>query len=124
MFDKRTAKLLSVLTKICTDGSYKIIEIGDLVKEMLPRFRVAADELGQMVRFLADNEMIDVKYSDEKVYCMSVLPKGRVNDEEARSSRKGQRQRLSHMTIFYLVCGCFLAGFAGAFLGALFAGMI
>jgi len=122
MLDKRTEKLLFALTKICTDGSYKIIEISELTKEMLPRFRVSTEELARMARLLSDNEMIDVKYSDEKVYCISVLPKGRVSYEGARVEKKGKK--LNRATMFYLICGCFLAGFAGAFLGAFIAGMI
>ena len=122
MLDKRTSKLLSVLTKACTDGSYKIIEIGELIKDMLPRFHVSAEELGSIMRFLSNNEMIDVKYSDENVYCIAILPKGRVASEEAHVEKKGRK--LNRSTMFYLIGGCFLAGLVGAFLGALLAGLI
>jgi hypothetical protein len=119
MLDKRTVKLLSVLVKLCDDGSYKIIEINDLVKAMLPRFRVDAKELGQMMRFLIDNEMINTKYSDERVFCVAVLPKGRVADEESRIGRKNNRN-LSRAMIIVLVFGCLSAAFLGALAGAIF----
>lgn len=118
MLDKRTAKLLSVLAGICADGSYKIIEIGDLIKEMLPRFRIDVGTLEQMTRYLQDHEMIDVKYNDEKLYCISVLPKGRVTDE-TRHVTKTSGKVIDKKFVVLLLCGCFIAAFAGAILGVL-----
>jgi len=117
MLDKRTEKLLSVLARLCADGSYKIIEIGDLTKEMLPRFRIDTDALAQMVRYLKINEMIDVKYSDEKVYAIAVLPKGRVTDETRRTQKTTNKLEKKYLVL--LSGCCFLAAFAGAVLGAM-----
>jgi len=123
MLDKRTARILSVITKFCSDGSYKIIEIADLIKEMPPRSRVGAEDLGAIMRFLADGEMINIKYSDDKVYCVAVLPRGRVVDEESRIKRNTDKG-ISRLTISFLLGGSFIMALVGAFLGAFLAGFL
>lgn len=117
MIDKRSARLISALTQICADGSYKIIEINELIKAMLPRYKIETTELSQIIRFLGDNEMIDVKYSDESVYCISVLPKGRVYEE---SQRMGQRdKKKGKYGWLFLAAVCFISAFLGSFLAGL-----
>ena len=112
--------MLSVLARICADGSYKIIEITELVKEMLPRFKIDGNELAQIMQYLQDNEMISLKYNDDSVYCISVLPKGRVTNEvEVIHKSHGQRV-ISKKAVLALFCGCFAAAFFGAILGGLF----
>lgn len=119
MLDKRTAKFLAIVNKICSDGSYKIIEKTELSKEMHDR---AADfvALGHMIQYLQDNEMIDVKYTDETVYCMTVLPKGRATFENTLNSDRDSI-KISKKTIFLLMGICFGAAFVGSLLGALLA---
>ena len=117
MLDKRSARLMFALTRICTDCSYKIIDINDLRKAMLPRYRVDATALEPMIRLLSDNEMIDVKYSDEKVYCLTVLPKGRVYEEQVKVSKRGKKA--GRYGWVFLAIVCFVAAFAGAFLAGL-----
>ena len=121
MLDKSTAKLLSVVSKICADGSYKIIEIGDLIKEMLPRFHVDAGNIGHMMRYLADNEMIDIKYNDENVFCIAILPKGRVATEMPRNEKQDRRMKKAFLALLY--GGCFLAAFVGGLVGAIVGGL-
>ena len=118
MLDKRSAKMMSALLQFCADGSYKIIEIRDLVKAMLPRYKFDADGISQVIKYLAGNEMIDVKYSDENVYCIAVLPKGRVYEESETKTKKSST--VGGWLIAILVSGCFFA----SFLGALVAGFI
>ena len=118
MLDKRTAHFLGVIAKICEDGSYKIIEKAELVTQMRTK---AADfnMLNQMVRFLQDNEMIDVKYSDETVFCLTVLPKGRVSCESTRR-RVSDVLKINNKTLLILILACFVASLFGSMLGTLF----
>ena len=122
MLDKRTSHFLKVVAKICDDGSYKIIEKTELLKEMNSKQQDFA-ALNQMVRYLQDNEMIDVKYSDETVFCLTVLPKGRVMHESMR--HKGHETvGINRRTLFILVGACFLASIVGAMIGALIANLM
>ena len=121
MLDGRTDKLLGHLARICADGTYKVIEIADLIKSLQSRYKADAVILGQILKFLSDNEMIDIKYKDENVYCVSVLPRGRAHIESG--SKKNYYnitlgRRLSVLTII----GSFVAAFAGALLAGLLIG--
>jgi hypothetical protein len=109
MLDKRTQKFLSVVAGICADGSYKIIEKVELAKIVSD-----AAVLGQIVRYLQDNEMVDVKYVDETVYCLTVLPKGRVAVERTA----GEQEKFGPKIIALIIGGCFLAAFLGGLIGA------
>ena len=123
MLDKRTDKLLSYLSRVCADGSYKVIEIADLLKAMRSTHKVDEVALGQILKFLKDNEMIDIKYKDENVYCISVLPKGRTHMET------GNKQNYYNVTLggrlaTITIIGSFIAAFAGAFLASIIMGLV
>ena len=113
--------MLRLLAEICEDGSYKIIEKTELAKEINSR---AADfnALDQMVRFLKDSEMVDVKYTDETVFCLTLLPKGRVAVESMRPKSR-EIIRIDKKTLLILFGGCFLASVIGSIVGALIAGL-
>jgi hypothetical protein len=118
MLDKRSIKFLNNILVICGDGSYKIIETNDLIKGMLPRYKVDAEAISQITKFLVGNEMIDIKYNDENVYCMAVLPKARVYIE----SKSYQKKDTS--TARLLIVAGMLGSFLAAFLGTLLANII
>jgi hypothetical protein len=117
MLDKRTAKFLSVLARICSDGSYKIIEKAELAKEVPADFTA----LNQMVSYLCDNEMVDVKYTDETVFCLTVLPHGRVTVETFRGGKNRETGIFTRKIVIVLIAGCFLAAVLGSLIGALIA---
>ena len=120
MLDKRTTHFLFIIAKICDDGSYKIIEKTELQKEM----RVTDfSELNQMVRYLQDNEMIDVKYSDELVICLTVLPKGRATVEGTRIKARSL-VKIDYKTLLIVAGVCFLASLFGSMIGALLASLM
>jgi len=119
MLDKRTLRYLGVFAKICDDGSYKIIEKAELLKECKG---IDTNVLNQMVRFLQDNEMIDVKYSDETVYCLTVLPKGRVAVESVKRNVR-EAIKLDKRTLLVLLGGVLVASFIGGLIGGLIAGL-
>ena len=122
MLDKKTERFLGIINKICLDGSYKIIEKTELVKEMHDRTTDFA-ALGHMLQYLQDNEMIDVKYTDETVFCLTVLPKGRAAVENAHHGIPDSF-RISKKTMLILIGSCFIAALAGSFIGALIASLV
>jgi len=113
-------RLLSAFAHICSDGSYKIIEKSELVKEVRGTKDFTA--LDQMVRYLSDNEMIDVKYSDDKVHCLTVLPKGRALVEGVRRKNR-TATRIERKFMVILILGCFAASVIGAMIGSIIARM-
>ena len=115
MLDKRTKKLLEVVLRISgDDGAYKIIEIHDLIKGLLPKYKMDNELIAQSIKFLVGMDMIDVKYSDETVYCIAILPKGRIY-EEARIEKSKSRAIGKGMAMI-IIFGSFVAAMAGAFL--------
>jgi len=120
MLDKRTTQLLLKLMKYCQDGSYKIIEKTELAPDKSAK---ALSESDRMISFLRDNELIDIKYTDDNVYCLTVMPKGRTAIENMRFKNR-ETQRLSGRTMCIMIVVCTLAAFVGAFLGTLVAGLI
>ena len=119
MLDKSTAKFLKILAQTCADGSYKIIEKAELARDLSPRDPSGLDK---MISYLKDNEMVDVKYSDETVYCLTVLPRGRVT-VEALHHNSPDAPPLANRTMLLLVGSCFLAAVLGALIGTLIANL-
>jgi len=115
MLDKRTIRMLIYLSDICNDGSFKVIETGDLMRAVSKRADL--DTIRPILKFLQDDDMIDIKYSDDAKYCVSILPKGRVQ-VETHSSKKHEVVLGRRMARF-IVFAAFAAAFAGAFLAQL-----
>jgi hypothetical protein len=122
MIDKRTARVLEILSGICADGSYKIIEKAELLGDRSLKVQDSST-LDKMIRHLQDSEMVDVKYIDDKVYCLTVSPKGRVAQEDVR--QKGHSCGKINMKMVVIITMCaFIASVAGAFLGTLIGGWL
>ena len=113
MLDNKTTKLLAQLVKICEGGGYKIIEKAELSKDNA--------ELGNIIQYLQDTNNIDVKYSDDKVFCLTVLPNGRAEIENTR--KKVNRAKIANKTLMVMAIVCFAAAFVGAFLGTILGGV-
>lgn len=112
MIDKRTIRMLIYLADVCEDGSFKVIETADLTKAVSRKADL--DTIRPILKFLQDADMIDIKYSDDIKYCVSVLPKGRVQVET--HSGKKQEVVLGRRMARYIVLAAFVAAFAGALL--------
>lgn len=112
VLDKRSLKLLSYLTAVCEDGSFKVIEREDMINAISKK--ADKEVVRVIVKFLQDNEMIDKKYSDDAKYCLTVLPKGRVYVETVRE--KKQEIVLSRRFARLIILAGFLAAFAGVML--------
>ena len=110
MLDKQTTKLVLYLAQTCEDGSFKVIETPDLSRAISKKADI--DTIRPILKFLQDGEMLDVKYSDENKYCLSVLPKARVYVETLGVAR--QEIKLSRRFTRFVVIAAFVAAFAGA----------
>ncbi|MCL2846348.1 MAG: hypothetical protein FWE38_01530 [Firmicutes bacterium] len=117
MLDKRSRRLMDLLLHMCgEDGAYKILEICDLQNGMKQKMDI--ENLGHIMKFLAAMELVDIKYSDDKVYCIAILPKGRLHEETIVS--KKHEGVVNRRLAFLIVLGSFI----GAVLGAAFSEVI
>ena len=121
MLDRQSRKMLDFLFEKCgEDGAYKILEISDLKGKL--GSKASAETVCQVMKFLKGLEHIDIKYSDESVYCVAVLPKGRLYEETHTKIKSGQA--LTKGTIALIIVGSFCAALAGTLLGSVLWGLI
>ena len=118
MLDKNCAALLKAVRKECGEGSFKIFTTDDLLAGLPFRQPVAPEVLAEMIRFLEEREYIQVKYRDNDAYCLTVLSKGRLYEENV-TEHKRERRSFSRF-----VAVSFLSGFLGALAGVLTAFLI
>ena len=113
MLDKQTSILLANLNSICQDGSYKVIDKKDLINSNSKKYKLDEDSLKAMIDHLKERDYLSIKYSDDKVYCLSVLPKGRLFDEKSKELAK-EKRKYNKLIIVTLSLSS-IASFVGAF---------
>ena len=106
MLDKRSEALLRIINKECNEGSYRVLEVDDLIRLMPKKFKVDFDTISQLMGYLKTGEYVSVKYSDNEVFCVSPLPRGRrifeVEQEEKNSNKKSKLKKF-FLLRFYLL---------------------
>lgn len=106
MLDKRSESLLNIINRECNEGSYKVIEVDDLIRLMPNKYKTDFDMISQLMGYLRNGEYISIKYSDKEVYCVSPLPRGRrifeVEQEEKREKKK-KNFKSFFLSFFYLI---------------------
>lgn len=107
MLDKRSEALLRIINKECSEGSYQVLEVDDLIRLMPKKFKVDFDTISQLMGYLKTGEYVSVKYSDNEVFCVSPLPRGRrifeVEQEEKSSSKKSKLKKFFLLTFYLLL---------------------
>ncbi len=107
MLDKRSEALLRIINKECNEGSYRVLEVDDLIRLMPKKFKVDFDTISQLMGYLKTGEYISVKYSDNEVFCVSPLPRGRrifeVEQEEKNSNKKSKLKKFFLLTFYLLL---------------------
>ena len=113
MLDKQNYKIITKLQKLCPDSTYKVFDI----EELCSLFGIKKDALINDFKYLKDNEYLDIKYSDESVICLCLLPKSRQLEEQEKA------KSYSHANIMkvLLISGIFngIMAFLGAFIAML-----
>ena len=117
MLDKRSEELLRIINKECNEGSYKVLEVDDLIRLMPRKFKADYETISQLMGYLKAGEYISLKYSDNEVFCVSPLPRGRrIFEVEQEEKRKGKKKKVKG---FFLLTFYLLLIF-GATLGAIY----
>lgn len=74
MLDVKTKLVLKILNKECHGGGYKVVEKADIISALPAKFRCDSDELEHIMTYLERHDCISIKYDDESVYCIAILP--------------------------------------------------
>ena len=119
MLDIKSRLVLKILIKECGNGTYKIVEVSDIISAMPSKYRVDSDGLEHILAHLERQDCISIKYDDDGVYCLCVLPYG---FEIAENDNKKNKEKKPRLAIFVLLS--FIFAFIGAFIGAIIANLV
>lgn len=100
MLDIKSKLVLKILIKECPTGRYKIVDGKDIISALPQRYKVDLDGLSDILSYLERQELISIKYDDEGIYCMNVLPLGY---EEGLSIAKQKREAKAPQFWIYLI---------------------
>ena len=81
--DEISIKLLDALFDLCEGESYVILEKEELTSR-ISYYNFAADELTEILEALSVEGFIDLKYADNREFCVAMRTKGRTLIKQAR----------------------------------------
>lgn len=113
MLDTKSTLILKVLQKECKDGSYKILDKNDIISALPTRYRCDTEELDHIISYLERQDFVSVKYDDDNIYCLCILP---AINEIASPKKKNKKKGFLPLIIFIIT---FIASFLGSLLSKL-----
>ena len=119
MLDIKSKLVLKILVKECPNGAYNIVDAKDIISLLPNRYKVDNDGLDNILIYLERQEYISIKYDDEGVYCLCVLPFGNEVLEDEHYNKKREGSTPPRLFIIFIVV--FLASFSASFAGILLA---
>ncbi|HKL74304.1 MAG TPA: hypothetical protein VJ903_05365 [Clostridia bacterium] len=84
MLDKRAFQILDIVIGMTSEGESVVIEKSEILAKLGED--VDLTELDNIVEMLALNDMIHILYYDEKQYCITPRPKGRIAYEKRQQA--------------------------------------
>lgn len=117
MLDIKSKLVLKILVKECPNGAYNIVEAKDIISALPNRYKVEIEGLDNILIYLERQEYISIKYDDDGVYCLCVLPFGNEVLEDD-TYKKREEQRSPRLWVFILIL------FFASLLGSLLSGVI
>ena len=118
MLDAKSQSVLKILIKECKEGGYKIVETSDIISAMPERFKVDEKGLKNILTFLEHSDCISIKYDDEGIYCLCVMPYGFKMIESS-----GQKRKAISLP-FWIFAAIFALALVASFVGSLLANLI
>jgi len=115
VLDIKSKLVLKILQKECPNGAYNLVEAKDIILAMPIKYRVDNDGLNNILVYLERQEFISIKYDDEGVYCLCVLPFG----NEVIESDGKQKSERNFPRFWIIVLLTSLSSFVGALLANL-----
>lgn len=119
MLDKQTEGLLFQVNALCKGGGYQIVE----ERELLPKASGSKEELDKLLIYLKERKYLDIKYSDDGMYCLCMLPEGRLYFENMVREKYEYDHKMRNISLILALITVFSSIF-GAFLGSLLARLI
>lgn len=92
MLDKATASVLGIINEQCPDNNYIVIKNADITPHLGRKNKLTDEAINDTVQYLAEREYIKLKYAEEGTYCLTMLPKGKLFDEDQKAQKLGIKQ--------------------------------
>lgn len=121
MLDIKSKLVLKILIKECPYGSYNLIESKDIISAMPSRYKIDLEGLDNILIYLERQEYISIKYDDDGVYCLCVLPFG--NEVLENEDNKKREDKKSPRLWLFLIIN-FLSVFIAGLLGTMIANIL
>lgn len=121
MLDIKSKLVLKVLIKECGNGAYKVVEGSDIIAALPPRYRMDSDGITNVLNYLERQDCISIKYDDDGVYCLCVLPYG---FEVCENDNKKEKERKKHSPFPLIIILSALCAFLGALVGSIIASLL
>ena len=118
MLDIKSNLVLKILQKECRSSGYKIVDKSDIISSLPAKYRVDEEGLDHIITFLERCECVHVKYDDDSVYCLCILPRGN-QITESDEKNKNKQPKLWLFVIFssiFALIGGFLGGIISNFI--------
>ncbi len=121
MLDIKSKIVLKILNKECLNGAYKIVDASDIISAMPNKYKVDSEGLEHILNYLERQDCISIKYDDENIYCIAVLPYGYEICENSNQKEASKNKRLPLYVIFFVI---FLLSLIASFIGSLLSKLI
>lgn len=122
MLDERSKIVLKYLVKECSEGSYRVVDVADILEAIPQKFKPDAGTVTLCMDYLEKGNYISIKYKDAKMYCVSPLPFARQILESESNEKEKSKKIFKIGTIMYALV--FICAFLGTFVAILIYGLI
>ncbi|MEG1752040.1 MAG: hypothetical protein RR247_03155 [Clostridia bacterium] len=120
MLDKRSENVLLLLEKECPSG-FKVMELADIVCAV-SKNELTAQSVLHILAHLDKSGYISVKYTDDSVVCLCVLPFGR-QFVESRDRENLRQKKFKILGVKFFIA-MLIVTMLGAFIGCFIAKII
>ena len=121
MLDIKSKLVLKILLKECPGGAYKLVEAKDIISSLPSRYKVDYDGLENILVYLERQEFISIKYDDDGVFCLCVLPFGNEVLENEQNKKREKNSLFSFKNLLIFISISFLSSLLGCFLAQILA---
>lgn len=122
MLDLRSKAIIKHLVNECSEGSYRVFEVKELIGILPKKFKADNAVVQQCMQYLEKGNYISIKYKDNNMYCVSPLPFARQMLESESNQVQKTKKFIKMGSMLYILV--FIFAFLGSFLAIIFYGMI